>query len=430
MDAAADPTFARFHGRDGELRVERQRARYPILDAFAAACREAGIPARADFNDGDNEGVGYFEVNQRGGFRWNAARAFLAPARGRPNLVVRTGAEVARLVLERRPAGLACTGIELAGGERVAARRGVVLAAGAVNSPKLLQLSGLGPAALLREHGVEVVADLPAVGGNLQDHLQLRTIWKVTAGGTLNELAASWRGKAAIALEYALRRTGPMSAAPSQLGAFTRSAPGRNHADLEFHVQPLSLDAFGEPLHAFPAITASVCNLNPTSRGRVDIKSGRAGDAPAIRPNYLSTDADRKVAADSLRVTRRVCAPAGAGGLCAGGVEAGGGAPDRRGAGAGGRRRGLDDLPPRGHDRDGPRRRPGGGARQPDADAGRPRRTGRRAPGGRRRRDAGDRQRQHQRPGADDGREGGALDRRGGVSRALSHRANPGNYLI
>ena len=188
----------------------------------------------------------------------------------------------------------------------MAARRGVVLSAGAVNSPKLLQLSGLGPGALLSRHGIEVVADLPAVGGNLQDHLQIRSVWKVTRGGTLNELAATWRGKARIALEYALRRSGPMSAAPSQLGAFTRSDPGRNHANIEFHVQPLSLDAFGEPLHAFPAITASVCNLNPTSRGRVEIASAIAGDAPLIRPNYLSTDEDRMVAAQSLRVTRRI----------------------------------------------------------------------------------------------------------------------------
>jgi choline dehydrogenase len=295
------------HGGGGELRVERQRARYPILDAYAEACRQAGLPQRDDFYDGDNEGVGYFEVNQRGGFRWNAARAFLRPARGRRNLEIRTGAEVARLLVERRPEGLACGGVELVGGGRILARRGVGLAAGAVNSPKLLQLSGLGPGALLAGHGIEVLADLPAVGGNLQDHLQLRTVWKVTAGGTLNEIAGTWRGKAGIALEYALRRTGPMSAAPSQLGAFTRSSPGRNHPNIEFHVQPLSLDAFGEPLHAFPAITASVCDLNPTSRGRVDIASPRPADAPSIRPNYLSTQEDLKVAADSLRVTRGIC---------------------------------------------------------------------------------------------------------------------------
>jgi choline dehydrogenase len=308
LDAGDDAEFARFHGRSGELRVEKQRLHWDILDAFRAACVEAGIPDRADFNDGDNEGVGYFEVNQKGGWRWNAVRAFLKPVEARRNLAVRTGAEAARLVLERRDDGLACTGVALTTGETLHGRRAVILAAGAVNSPKLLQLSGLGPAALLHEHGLEVVADLPAVGGNLQDHLQIRSVYKVRGAKTLNELASRLPGKARIALEYALKRTGPMSMAPSQLGAFTRSAPGLNHANVEFHVQPLSLDAFGEPLHAFPAITASVCNLNPTSRGRIDIASPRPQEPPSIRPNYLATDADRQVAADSLRLTRRICA--------------------------------------------------------------------------------------------------------------------------
>jgi choline dehydrogenase len=309
MDAGDDPEFARFHGGGGEWRVEKQRLEWDILEAFAEACQQAGIPAREDFNDGDNEGVGYFEVNQRNGFRWNAARAFLRPVAARRNLVVRTGAEVARLVLTEEADGLACGGVVLADGTELAARRGVVLAAGAVNSPKVLQLSGLGPAALLKAHGIEVRADLAGVGANLQDHLQIRSVYKVSGGAlTLNELSRGAVGKARIALEYALRRTGPMSMAPSQLGAFTRSDPGRNHANVEFHVQPLSLDAFGEPLHSFPAITASVCNLNPTSRGRVEIASGRPEDAPRIRPNYLATEEDRKVAADSLRVTRRICA--------------------------------------------------------------------------------------------------------------------------
>jgi choline dehydrogenase len=183
-----------------------------------------------------------------------------------------------------------------------------VLAAGAINSPKLLQLSGIGPGALLRRNEIEVLADLPGVGGNLQDHLQIRSVYKVSGTKTLNETSATLAGKARIALEYALRRTGPMSMAPSQLGAFTRSDPGRNHANIEFHVQPLSLEAFGEALHVFPAITASVCNLNPTSRGTVEIASGRPEDAPLIRPNYLATDDDRRVAAESLRVTRRICA--------------------------------------------------------------------------------------------------------------------------
>ena len=284
-------------------------------------------------------------------------------------------------------------------GERLDARRAVVLSAGAVNSPKLLQLSGLGPAALLQEHGIEVVADLPAVGGNLQDHLQIRSVYKVTGARTLNETSRGMAGKARIALEYALRRTGPMSMAPSQLGAFTRSEPGKNHANIEFHVQPLSLDAFGEPLHAFPAITASVCNLNPTSRGRVDIASARPEDAPLIRPNYLATDEDRQVAADSLRVTRRICAQPALGALRAGGMEAGAAVPVRRRAGPARRRHRDDDLPPGRHHGDGPRRRPGRGARFPPQAARRPRRPGRRPARRRRRRDAGDHQRQHQRAG-------------------------------
>ncbi|HRW15813.1 GMC family oxidoreductase N-terminal domain-containing protein [Amaricoccus sp.] len=308
----ADPAFNRLHGADGEWRIEKQRLSWEILDAFSAAAQEAGIPARADFNDGDNEGVGYFEVNQRRGWRWNAASAFLRPAKGRPNLTIWTGAETRRLNLGHGPdGGLLCEGVELArGGETlsVRARRGVVLAAGAVNSPKILQLSGLGPAALLGDHGIEVRADLPGVGGNLQDHLQLRTVFRVSGTRTLNTTARSLAGKAAIALEYAIRRTGPMSMAPSQLGAFTRSRPGLNHANLEYHVQPLSLEAFGEGLHDFPAITASVCNLNPTSRGSVAIASAAPEDAPRIRPNYLATEEDRRVAAESLRVTRRIVA--------------------------------------------------------------------------------------------------------------------------
>ena len=309
LDAGGDPRIARFHGRGGELRVERQRLHWEVLEAFVEACEQAGIPRREDFNDGDNEGVGFFEVNQKGGWRWNAARAFLRPAARRANLVVRTGAEAERLVVEVGGGKLACRGVVLRGAAGpIVARRAVVLAAGAINSPKLLQLSGIGPAALLARHGIAVVADVPGVGANLQDHLQIRSVYKVTGARTLNDLAAGFGGKARIAVEYALRRTGPMSMAPSQLGAFTRSEPGRNHANIEFHVQPLSLDAFGEPLHAFPAITASVCNLNPTSRGTVEIASAKSEDAPLIRPNYLATEEDRRVAAQSLRVTRAICA--------------------------------------------------------------------------------------------------------------------------
>ena len=301
------------HGEGGEWRVERQRLRWDVLDAFAQAAQQAGIPHSEDFNRGDNEGVGYFQVNQKNGWRWNTAKAFLRPiCYGRPNFEMWTNAHVKRLRLARGANGeLRCEGAEVwTGNELVQARasRQVLLCAGSIGSPQLLQLSGIGPGSLLRQHGVEVLHDLPGVGENLQDHLQIRAVFKVQGVTTLNTLANSWHGKARIGLQYLLMRSGPMSMAPSQLGAFTRSSPDKAHPDLEYHVQPLSLDAFGEPLHPFPAFTASVCNLNPTSRGFVRIRSPRFEDAPAIAPNYLSTPEDRQVAADSLRLTRRICA--------------------------------------------------------------------------------------------------------------------------
>jgi len=306
-----DPTGER---SGGEWRVERQRLSWEILDAFAKAAQEAGIPATADFNRGDNEGVGYFEVNQRNGVRWNAAKGFLRPVTERDNLQVWTGAPVSRLLFEDGPDGRprAC-GVEVqpvGGGAPVQARcRGeVVLAAGAIGTPQLLQLSGIGPGDWLQPLGITPLVDLPGVGGNLQDHLQIRAVFAVEGVKTLNTLASTWWGKAGIGLEYLLRRSGPMSMAPSQLGAFTRSSPELAHPNLEYHVQPLSLDAFGEPLHAFNAFTASVCNLNPESRGRVRITSPRAEDAPSILANYLSTPGDRRVAAESLRLTRRIAA--------------------------------------------------------------------------------------------------------------------------
>jgi choline dehydrogenase len=315
LDAAQDPAFAALHGHrnqggGGEWRVEKQRLRWDLLDAFAQAAQEAGIPASSDFNTGNNEGVGYFEVNQKAGWRWNASKAFLRPVQHRPNLTVWTDTQVQRLTLSRDAGGaLRCTGAEvLRGGQTVLvqASREVVLSAGAIGSPQILQLSGIGPAPLLNQIGVPVQHNLLGVGENLQDHLQIRSVYKVTGAKTLNTLASSLWGKAAIGMEYALKRSGPMSMAPSQLGAFTRSDPAQPWPNLEYHVQPLSLDAFGEPLHAFPAFTASVCNLNPTSRGHVRIKTARAADAPAIAPCYLSTDADRTIAAESLRVTRRI----------------------------------------------------------------------------------------------------------------------------
>jgi choline dehydrogenase len=303
------------HGQGGEWRVERQRLSWPLLEAFAQAAQQAGIPASDDFNRGNNEGVGYFEVNQKRGVRWNASKAFLEPVRGRRNLEVRTGVLVTRLLLERSGEGpLRATGVELRapdGTHCLRAARAVVVSAGAIGTPQLLQLSGIGCGAWLQQHGITPLHELPGVGENLQDHLQIRAIFGVSGlplAGTLNTLANCWHGKARIALQYALAQRGPMSMAPSQLGAFARSSPERVWPDLEYHVQPLSLDAFGEPLHAYPAFTASVCNLNPQSRGVVRIRSPRPEDAPQIAPCYLSTDADRHVAAQSLRLTRRIAA--------------------------------------------------------------------------------------------------------------------------
>ncbi len=300
------------HGAGGEWRVERQRLSWEILDAFAQASVQAGIPATDDFNRGTNEGVGYFEVNQRKGWRWNTTKAFLRPVMHRPNLTVWTHAQAMRLLMaSANDTGHRCEGVEvLRGQERVTvrARRGVVLSAGAIGSAQLLQLSGIGPAQALSEVGVTPRIDLPGVGENLQDHLQIRAVFKVKGVKTLNALANSWWGKLGIGLEYALFRSGPMSMSPSQLGAFTRSSPNYAWPNIEYHVQPLSLDAFGEPLHREPAFTASVCNLNPSSRGTVRLASADPLQAPLIAPNYLSTEDDRQVAADSLRVTRRIVA--------------------------------------------------------------------------------------------------------------------------
>ncbi len=295
------------HGAGNEWRVERQRLSWEILDAFAAAACEAGIPATDDFNRGNNEGVGYFEVNQRTGVRWNTSKAFLRPAQGRPNLRVMTGLQVTRVLLEQgRATGVEVQPVQGGAAQALRAAREVVLCAGAIGTPQILQLSGVGPGPLLQQLGIPVLHDMPGVGANLQDHLQIRAVFEVEGVKTLNRIVHAPFGKAGIALEYLLRRSGPMSMAPSQLGAFTRSSPAQAWPNVEYHVQPLSLDAFGEPLHRANAFTASVCNLNPDSRGTVQIRSPRPQDAPLIKPNYLSTESDRLVAADSLRLTRRI----------------------------------------------------------------------------------------------------------------------------
>ncbi|MBY0265491.1 MAG: GMC family oxidoreductase N-terminal domain-containing protein [Burkholderiales bacterium] len=292
------------HGAGGELRVETPRVRWDIIEAFRAAAVESGIPETDDFNRGNNEGVSRFEVTQKRGIRWSAARAFLDPVRARPNLTIITGALVRRVLFEGRRA----TGVEFEQEgviRQVNARAETVLAAGAIGSPQILQLSGVGPAALLKEHGIPVVLELP-VGENLQDHLQLRLAFRVQNALTLNTMLDSWWAKAKMALEYALHRSGPLTMPPSQLGAFARSDPAQATPNLEYHVQPISLDRFGEPPHPFPAFTASVCNLRPTSRGTVRITSADPRAHPAIAPNYLSTDEDRRVAVDAIRLTRRI----------------------------------------------------------------------------------------------------------------------------
>ena len=301
-----------FHGAGGELRVEERRVSWEILDAWRDAAEECGIPKITEFNRGDNFGNAYFQMNQRRGVRWSATKAFLRPVLNRPNLSVRTGTLVERVAVETRDGVRRATGVvardSRAGTATLRARREVLLAAGSIGSPQILQLSGLGPAEVLRGLGIGVVADLPEVGANLQDHLQIRSIYKVRNTRTLNRRARTWLGRCAMALEYAMFRTGPLTMPPSQLGAFARSDAERKHANLEWHVQPLSLDKFGAPLHAFDAITPSVCNLQPTSRGHVHIKSADPAAHPKIAPSYLATDEDVRIAIAGLKLTRRIMA--------------------------------------------------------------------------------------------------------------------------
>ncbi len=296
------------YGAGGEVRVENPRVRWQIIDAWRAAAAECGIPAVSTFNRGDNFGCAYFQMTQRRGRRWSAVDAFLRPVRQRPNLEVVTGALVTRLRVKHR----AVLGVEYgrAGGEpRFAeARRETILAAGAIGSPQILQLSGIGPGSLLQRHGIPVLHDLPGVGENLHDHLQIRMQFKVRGVRTLNGLANSPFGRLAMGLEYLFFRTGPLTMPPSQLGAFAKSDPSQPTPNIEWHVQPLSLDRFGDPLHPFPAITPSVCNLRPSSRGWVRIRSADPAAHPEIKLNYLASDEDRRVAVDGMRFTRRIMA--------------------------------------------------------------------------------------------------------------------------
>jgi choline dehydrogenase-like flavoprotein len=295
------------HAVGGEWRIEAPRVRWTLLEEFRKAAHEAGIRPIPDFNTGDNEGSCYFHVNQKSGRRWSAARGFLKPVLNRRNLQLETGCLVEGIDFD----GKRAVGVRWRqnGTSRSARCRGeMILSAGSLGSTQLLLLSGVGPAAQLQEFGVPVVLDKPGVGENLQDHLQLRLIYKISGVKTLNETYHSLLGRLGMGVDYALRRRGPLTMAPSQLGLFTRSDPGRERANLQFHVQPLSLDKFGDPLHTFPAFTASVCNVQPTSRGYVRLRSTDPAAAPMIKPNYLSTDEDRRVAADSIRVARRIVA--------------------------------------------------------------------------------------------------------------------------
>jgi choline dehydrogenase len=295
------------HGAGGEWRVEGLRLNWEILDAFREAAAEVGIPKTEDFNRGDNEGCGYFKVNQYQGRRWSTADGFLRPAMSRPNLTVLTHAQAREIVHE----GGEATGVRFWHGntaKHAAAAGEVILASGSIGSPQLLELSGIGRGEVLSRHGIATRHALPGVGENLQDHLQIRSVFSVSGTITLNERAGNWLGQARMAAEYALFRRGPMTMAPSQLGAFARSDPSFETPNLEYHVQPLSTDKLGDPLHPFPGITPSVCNLRPESRGHVHIQGPDPRQQPEIQPNYLATDGDRKVAADSLRLTRRIMA--------------------------------------------------------------------------------------------------------------------------
>jgi choline dehydrogenase len=311
-----------WHGTGGEIRVERPRVRWKILDAWQAAAAEVGIAPIEEFNRGDNAGSAYFHVNQRRGRRWSMADAFLHPVTHRPNLTVYPRTQAIRLLLDgqvaehqRRGAWTTAahrvTGLRLLKDGRtvdVTARREVILSAGAIGSPHLMQVSGLGPAGLLRDHHVPVAVDLPGVGENLQDHLQLRTVYRVSGARTVNTLYRNWFTRAGMGLQYLLLRSGPMTMPPSTLGAFAKSDPALAGADLEWHVHPWSLSKFGEPLHKFAAITPSVCNLRPSSRGHVRIASADPLAAPEISCNYLSTEADRRSAVRGLRMTRQIMA--------------------------------------------------------------------------------------------------------------------------
>ena len=299
-----------FHGIGGEMRVEERRVNWEILDAWRDAAAEFGIPKIKEFNRGDNFGNAYFQMNQRRGVRWNATKAYLRPAENRPNLTVLSNVLVEKVELNNSSQRPRATGVKIRRADKSStifkADQEVLLSAGAIGSPQILQLSGIGSSELLGSRNVPMRVDLRGVGENLQDHLQVRSVYQVENTVTLNQKAGSLIGKALMGLEYFFFKTGPLTMPPSQLGAFAKSDPNRSTANIEWHVQPLSLDKFGDPLHKFNAITPSVCNLRPTSRGQVRIKSNDPEEHPTIRLNYLSTSEDEEVAVEGLRFTRRI----------------------------------------------------------------------------------------------------------------------------
>lgn len=293
-----------YHGVGGPLKVSNLRLRRPIAEHFIKAAQDIGIPFNADVNGAVQEGVGYFQQTAFNGLRWSTAKGFLKPARKRSNLMVKTRCQTSRVLLE----GLRATGVEyLHNGQvlQARARREVILSAGAIGSPQILQCSGLGPQALLQKVGVPLVKNLPGVGQNLQDHLQVRLVFK-TRERTLNDEVNNPLQKFWIGLQYALSRTGPLTLAASQVAIFTRSSPEVARPDIQFHMQPLSADKPGEGAHKFSAFTSSVCQLRPYSRGHIEIRSPNCLDYPAIHPNYLSDERDHPVIVGGVKVARRI----------------------------------------------------------------------------------------------------------------------------
>ena len=403
------------HGTGGGWRIEAPRLSWEVLDAVGDAAEEMGIRRIADFNTGDNEGVSYFHVNQKRGRRWSSARGFLKPVLNRANLRLEKNVLVDRLIIENGRA----VGVRFMQGDEVVEARTkgeVILCAGSIGSTQVLHRSGIGPADWLSPLGIDVALDKPGVGRNLQDHLQQRAIYKVEGVRTLNETYYSLFRRGLMGLDYAFRRRGPLTMAPSQLGIFTRSDPHRERANIQFHVQPLSLDKFGDPLHRFPAITVSACNLQPTSRGTVRLRSAAADQAPIIAPNYLSTDDDRQVAADAIRTTRRLMKQQAAGTISPAGISA---RPQRRRrrrvAGKSRRRYRHHDLPSRRHREDGHCHRSDGRGRRAAALPRHRRPAGRRCVG-----DADDHLGQYQHADGDD-RGKGRCDDFGGRTVAASH---------